>query len=94
MPRNLFIPKKLSWECDCDSPSALQRWLRKKSNREKVFVNFFYKNKKRVQVLDLENIVCKLPLHGNVRIIDTLPLSNNTLCDEETEVRFVSGFMF
>ncbi|CAJ0930774.1 unnamed protein product, partial [Mesorhabditis belari] len=60
---------RTGWECDCDAPSPLQRWLRDQGNREKV--------------KDLASIYCALPLHGRVPIEKTLPDTNETLCAKE-----------
>ncbi|CAJ0568800.1 unnamed protein product, partial [Mesorhabditis spiculigera] len=60
-----------SWECDCDAPSSLQRWLRVEGNRDKV--------------KDLAQVYCNLPLHGRIRIERTFPDANGTLCPKEEE---------
>ncbi|PAV64802.1 hypothetical protein WR25_01034 [Diploscapter pachys] len=70
-----------TFECDCDMPSAMQRWMKEDKNRKRI--------------MDSNEIFCELPNHGSVRLMETIPIFNSSLCenDPETEkwVSFVNN---
>ncbi|CAL2039811.1 unnamed protein product [Caenorhabditis brenneri] len=57
--------------CDCESPSDLQRWLMKKTNRAKID--------------DIDDLYCDLNGHGTVWMLEALPGTNESVCLDPTE---------
>ncbi|KAF1757010.1 hypothetical protein GCK72_013465 [Caenorhabditis remanei] len=57
--------------CDCESPSDLQRWLMKRTNRAKID--------------DIDDLNCDLNGHGTVWMLEALPGTNESVCLDPTE---------
>lgn len=62
-----------NYDCNCNMPTALQRWLTKEQNR--------------VKLQDIYDVFCDLDGFGTVRVEEALLDGNSTICQNLTETR-------